>query len=240
MRKRKFIFDVDGTLTPSRGLIDPEFKKFFNEFCLNNPVYLITGSDRPKTIEQIGEDTYNLCHTVYNCSGNDVWQGNNRVRTNNWTLPELAHEWLSKQLAESTFPLRTGLHFEHRKGMVNFSIVGRNADATDRKKYVAWDEEHLERVWIADKFNLIFPELQATVGGETGIDIAPKGCDKSQVIKDFDKKDIIYFFGDKMEEGGNDYPLAQVVTNAVPVTDWQHTWDILNHIILQVGFEESF
>ena len=29
----KFIFDVDGTLTPSRGKIDDDFKKFFVEFC---------------------------------------------------------------------------------------------------------------------------------------------------------------------------------------------------------------
>ena len=28
-----YIFDVDGTLTPSRGTIDPEFKKFFLKFA---------------------------------------------------------------------------------------------------------------------------------------------------------------------------------------------------------------
>ena len=51
----KFIFDVDGTLTPSRGIIDLEFKAFFNTFCLMNDVYLVTGSDKPKTVEQISE-----------------------------------------------------------------------------------------------------------------------------------------------------------------------------------------
>ena len=65
--KTKYVFDVDGTLTPSRGLIDPEFKAFFNAFCLFNDVYLVTGSDRDKTIEQVGEDTYNLCKRVYQC-----------------------------------------------------------------------------------------------------------------------------------------------------------------------------
>ena len=52
----EFIFDVDGTLTPSRGTIDAGFKEFFMDFCNKNNVYLVTGSDRPKTIEQIGED----------------------------------------------------------------------------------------------------------------------------------------------------------------------------------------
>ena len=69
----KFIFDVDGTLTPSRGKMDYNFKAFFNTFCLVNDVYLVTGSDKPKTIEQISEGTYNLCKRVYQCSGSDVW-----------------------------------------------------------------------------------------------------------------------------------------------------------------------
>lgn len=64
--KNKFIFDVDGTLTPSRGLIDGDFAVFFSTFCAENDVYLVTGSDRDKTIEQIGEEIYSLCKRVYN------------------------------------------------------------------------------------------------------------------------------------------------------------------------------
>ena len=48
MSERLFVFDVDGTLTPSRGLIDMEFQKYFMDFCEDNFVYLITGSDRQK------------------------------------------------------------------------------------------------------------------------------------------------------------------------------------------------
>ena len=77
----KFIFDVDGTLTPSRSLIDLEFKMFFNTFCLTNDVYLVTGSDKSKTIEQISEATYNLAKRVYNCSGCDVWEQGKNVYT---------------------------------------------------------------------------------------------------------------------------------------------------------------
>ena len=223
----KFIFDVDGTLTPSRGKIDPTFKEFFNEFCRSNQVFLVTGSDKPKTVEQIGEDTYNLCHTVYQCNGNDVWQSKKHIRTNEWTLPEAPHEWLANRLTESGFPKRCGIHFEHRPGMCNFSIVGRNADQEQRKKYRKWDLETEERVWIADKFNLRFPNLEAKVGGETGIDISMKGMDKSQIVKDFDQDDILYFFGDAMHEGGNDYPLAQVVHHSKHVNGWKQTMEYL-------------
>ena len=63
----KYIFDVDGTLTPSRQKIDPNFLIFFNSFALINEVYLVTGSDRDKTIEQITHHLYCNCKRVYNC-----------------------------------------------------------------------------------------------------------------------------------------------------------------------------
>ena len=227
----KFIFDVDGTLTPSRGTIDTAFKEFFNDFCRSNQVFLVTGSDKPKTVEQIGKDTYNLCHTVYNCSGNDVWQSNKQIRTNNWKLPEEPYEWLTEELTASPFSLRTGKHFEHRIGMVNFSIVGRNANAEQREMYVDWDKRYNERDHIAHDFNLTFPEIVARPGGETGIDIAPKGSDKSQILQDFNEDDHIVFFGDRMDESGNDYPLALANYNGANyhVKGWEETWEILRN-----------
>ena len=224
----KFIFDVDGTLTPSRGVIDPEFHDWFLEFTRNNKCWLVTGSDYPKTLEQLGKDICESVVTSYNCNGNDTWFKGKRVNSSNWKLPEDAHHWLSEQLTFSSFSLRTGNHFEHRPGMCNFSVVGRNATKEQRKQYVDWDNVYEERNLIADKFNQLFPDITATVGGETGIDIAPKGRDKSQILSDFNKDDNIYFFGDRMDEGGNDYPLAQLVKYPRHVRDWQNTWEWLS------------
>ena len=231
--KRKFIFDVDGTLTPSRGRIDKNFAVWFSKFCDANDVYLVTGSDRAKTVEQVGEYIYSKCKRVYNCSGSDVYQGDRNIRKDLWHISETAHQFLENELMRSKFVLRTGNHIEQRPGMVNFSIVGRNADSLERKSYVKWDNETRERIDIAERFNLQFPSLKATVGGETGIDIAPKGSDKSQIIHDFDDSDTIIFFGDKMEPGGNDYPLAQANKKGMnyQVKDWRDTWSKLNAYI---------
>ena len=236
-RKNKFIFDVDGTLTPSRQAIDKKFAVWFKSFCQSNDVYLVTGSDRPKTIEQIGETIYNSCNRVYNCNGNDVWEKDINVKTNEWVLPEDAHEWLSIQLTESPFKIRTGLHFEHRPGMVNFSIVGRNANPEERKEYFRFDTLHNERNLIASTFNELFPDIKATVGGETGIDISPVGTDKAQIITDFKPEDNTYFFGDRMDEAGNDYPLAQVVNHTRAVKSWHQTKEYLE-IFKESGIAE--
>ena len=93
----KFIFDVDGTLTPSRQEIDMDFAVFFTDFCAENDVYLVTGSDREKTIEQVGEEIYSLADRVYNCSGSDVWDGNVNVYTSDSKLPEEAEQCLKHE-----------------------------------------------------------------------------------------------------------------------------------------------
>ena len=51
------LFDVDGTLTPSRGQMAPDFKQFFKTLPDFN---LITGSDVDKTIEQLTKQLYKL------------------------------------------------------------------------------------------------------------------------------------------------------------------------------------
>lgn len=230
----KFIFDVDGTLTPSRQSIDPAFKEFFTEFCMSNDVYLVTGSDYTKVQEQLGDYLLRWPITVYACSGNDVWAKGERLRSKDWILPEEPRKLLQSWLDVSRFPLRTGKHFEDRTGTCNFSIVGRNATLGERKLYIQHDRENRERETIALQFNMLYGEsITATIGGETGIDIYPVGWNKSQIINDFNtKEDKLYFFGDKMEPGGNDFPLKTVNINGmnIQVKNWQDTWERLNYL----------
>lgn len=230
----KFIFDVDGTLTPSRQKMDEEFSKFFFDFCTENKVYLVTGSDKNKTVEQIGNVIYGLARRAYNCSGADVYESSVNVRRSPWELPHTARVFLEDKLEESSFPLRTGLHIEERPGMINFSIVGRNATMGERKLYAKYDTKHNERNIISDLFNKQFSDMQATVGGETGLDIAPIGSDKSQILVDFDKDDSIMFFGDRCDPAGNDFPIAEALrqnfkrSKIYHVNDWKETFRILS------------
>ena len=232
---KKFILDVDGTLTPSRGRIDKAFEEWFLDFCTRHDVYLVTGSDNPKTIEQVGESIGNTCKRIYNCSGSDVYEKGKNTYTSEWSLPRDVRIWLQDKLEESSFPLRTGLHIEERPGMVNFSIVGRNATIGERKLYVKHDTANNERNYIAELFNLEFENLIARPGGETGIDISPKGADKSQIIYDFDINDTLHFYGDRMDLHGNDYPLKKVLwergnSSTHEVKDWKNTWELLKCI----------
>ena len=232
---KKFIFDVDGTLTSSRCQIDPDFRAFMLKFSWENDVYLVTGSDRKKTLEQVGEDLYNRSKIVYNCSGSDAYDGDKNVYRSDWELPWDVERFLDDELDYSSFPIRNGNHIERRPGGVNFSILGRDKDPfLGREEYMRWDKDTDERAVIADRLRSSFPGLSVALGGQTGIDIGPYGSDKSQILRDFSKDDELHFFGDRMEKGGNDYSLAEAVKewDGYPhhVKDWKETRTILEGI----------
>ena len=59
-----YIFDIVGTLTPSRLRIDETFERFSLHFMDQKKVWLITGSDKSKTVEQVGEEIWNKADRV--------------------------------------------------------------------------------------------------------------------------------------------------------------------------------
>ena len=113
-------------MTPARQSITPECLHFFYEFSTCNDVYLVTGSDRKKTIEQVTPGIYNNAKRVYNCSGSDVYEGDKNVYRDDWKLPEDVQSFLYDELDYSQFMIRNGNHIEHRPGGVNFTILGRS------------------------------------------------------------------------------------------------------------------
>ena len=223
---KKFIFDVDGTLTDSRQQIDLSFEVYMIKFCCKYDVYIVTGSDREKTVDQLGLDICYRAKRVYNCSGSDVYDKNNNVYKSNWQPYRKLINFLSDELDYSTFPHKTGNHIEHRPGGINFSILGRGKDSMKhRKEYVKWDINTTERILMSDRIKREFPDLNIQIGGQTGLDISDS--DKSQILTDFNPSDEIHFFGDMMLEGQNDYPLAKALKDmgGYPhhVKNWEDT-----------------
>jgi phosphomannomutase len=225
--KINYIFDVDGTLTPSRSKMDPTFKSWFIDWQKKHDTYLVTGSDYPKTLEQVGQEIVDNCKILFNCCGNEVRVGKLIIHASTWKPPHDLIDALDNELTTSKFPLRTGNHIEIRTGLLNFSILGRNATKDQRKEYVAWDEETNERINIALRLERQFEDIDFMLGGETGIDIYPTGKDKRQVLNFINNDWPCVFFGDKTLPGGNDYPLAISVDVAHRVENWEHTWEIL-------------
>ena len=239
--KTIYLFDIDGTLTPARREMNNDFAEFFLKFCKDNPVYLCTGSDWEKVKEQVPKGIIKASCGVFVCSGNAFWNNSGREKTK-YRAEFEPHKELIDDLElfkdSSDFPIKAGNYIEHRIGMINYSTVGRDCTQEQREEYAKWDEENGEREKIVSVLRKKYEDLAFNIGGQISIDIHPAGFDKSRAvefIRDWcDDKDIsIHFFGDRLQPGGNDYPVLKALTesdNYDKVEDFEHTWKLLKSI----------
>ena len=115
-----------------------------------------------------------------------------------------------KYISELDLPIKRGTFIEFRNGMLNISPIGRNCSHKERIEFESYDKEHKIRETLVNELKLKFQDLDLsyTIGGQISFDVFPKGWDKTQCLQyltnDFD---TIYFFGDKIEIGGNDHEL---------------------------------
>ena len=209
-----YIFDVDGTLTPSRRPMTEDFLEFFNGWTKSNPFYLVSGSDLDKIKEQVPDFILERAEGVFTCGGNKFYINNKLEYEKVFHPPNNLLTYLGQQVRESDTPVKSTNHREDRGSMLNFSVVGRDCTLEERQQYFEWDNGVGERKRIAKEIKDGWPELDAVIGGQISIDIAPVGNDKSQVIKRVKNNNInceYIFVGDRTMKGGNDYPLAKVM-----------------------------
>ena len=234
---RIFIFDVDGTLTPSRLRMTEKFAKFFDKWSYENKYYLVTGSDLDKTKEQLPIAYIDRAEAIFTCCGNQMWRDNKLIYDNKFELTSKLKNTLEVVLMSNQYPHRYGNHIEDRGSMVNFSVVGRNCTQEQREEYYEWDKEKGERRKMSIFLKNKFKDLDAVIGGQISIDIYPKGNDKSQVLNVIEQERLVppseyIFIGDGIENGGNDYPLAELMDNT-EICDWYHTkgWEHTQQIL---------
>ena len=225
-----FLFDVDGTLTPPRKPMKDSFKNYFGQWVnsvqkAGHKAFLVTGSDKHKTIEQIGLPLYRLLDGCYQSCGNELYIRDRLVKYSQWKMSANLHLDILEVLEKSKWYGRAENNIEERVGMINISAVGRSASNVLRKEYYTWDKATGERLDIVNQLSYKYPDLFFSIGGEISIDIYPKGKDKSQILKDMTGECI--FFGDKCSKGGNDFEISTMVKRSYNVSDWKQTEEIL-------------
>ena len=227
-----FLFDVDGTLTPARQPMVKAFAEFFERFATCHPVYLVSGSHYAMICEQVPEPIIQACRGIFGSSGCEYYQKGVLVHQRTHVFDPRLLRSCEAYVGRSHYPDRFGNHIEARPGMINVSVVGRNATQSQRSAYFDWDETHQERRRFTQQTNQEFPAYEASMGGQISVDIVPRGWNKASVkaalLADHPNARLI-FFGDRMSPGGNDHPLAEALKSpegrhqAIAVSSYRDT-----------------
>jgi phosphomannomutase len=222
MGRRLILFDVDGTLTLPRKVIEDRVGHFIKSLrdIEDIDVGVVGGSDLKKQMEQLGSfydgcwdwnfaenglDAYRKGDLIARASIKDHLGEANLQKLINWTL---------RYLSDIELPCKRGTFIEYRSGMLNISPIGRCCSQEERDAFEIYDNEHKIRETMVAKISAEFGEqlgLTFSIGGQISFDAFPHGWDKRYCLQFVEKENYseIHFFGDKTAPGGNDHEIFE-------------------------------
>lgn len=242
-----FLFDVDGTLSPSRQKAPEMIINMLNKLRDRVLTGFVGGSDLKKQKEQIGDNVLDIFHYGFPENGVQFYD-KGKLKDTSSILEYLGEDAYKKLvnclfvlLSEVDCPVKRGTFFELRDSMLNVSPVGRSCSQEERKEFFEYDKIHRIREKICEKVTGDFKDrkIKCSIGGEISIDIFPEGWDKTYCLRHIDESIKIYFFGDMTSKGGNDYEIfshERVIGHTV--RGCEDTFRQVNKVLKDLGIEE--
>jgi len=122
---------------------------------------------------------------------------------------------------------------EDRGSQITFSALGQKAPAELKYK---WDPTGEKKLKLRDYVAPQLLDLEVRAGGTTSIDVTMVGVDKAYGMRKLTEEmninqDDILFIGDKLQEGGNDYPVKAMGIDTIEVKCWEDTALVLEGIL---------
>lgn len=216
VKKKLFLFDVDGTLTESRQKIEQKVVDMLRELHSHPDCVLglVGGSDYKKIVEQVQHPEL---FTYMFCENGTVGYKDNKMFYEESIVKFLGEDKLKrfvnyclKYIADLDIPKKRGTFVELRKGLINVSPIGRNCSLEDRYDFIDYDNKNgvlkTFQAHLIKEFSDY--DMKFAIGGQTSVDCFPKAWDKTNCLKHLEGlfKEIL-FFGDRIDEGGNDYEI---------------------------------
>jgi phosphomannomutase len=249
--KKVLVFDLDDTLAPSKSPMPDRMIKVFSQLLREFDVCVISGgafSQFEKQVIgrlQVDDRLLERLHIMPTC-GTRYYRYN--LLDKEWQL-QYAEDLTLEDKTRITEALEKGAKqldlwvaepagaiIEDRESQITYSALGQQAELEDK---MAWDPTGEKKLALRAVVADLLPDLEVRAGGATSIDVTREGIDKAYGMKklidalDISKEEVL-FFGDKLQPGGNDYPVMQLGIDSLEVSEWQDTAGRLESILAAI------
>lgn len=253
--KKVIAFDLDGTLAPSKSPLPDRMGTAVSRLLEHFEVCVISGGKFEQFQKQLlnglhtGPANLERLHIMPTCGTRYMryaavkgeWQKIYAEDFNEAEKKEIIAV-LGKVTKDLGYVEKEtyGEIIEDRGSQVSWSAYGQDLvdvlgeEGVRRKE--AWDPDNRKKLQIRDAAAELLPDFEVRAGGLTTIDITKPGIDKAygmQKLMDMlgiGKEDIL-FLGDRLGEGGNDYPVKEFGIDCLEVSRWEDTALVVEGIL---------
>ncbi|HSX58021.1 MAG TPA: HAD-IIB family hydrolase [Candidatus Saccharimonadales bacterium] len=253
--KDLIVFDLDGTLAPTKSTIDQEMSKLLEDLLNVKKVAVIGGGKMELFQEQLldnlkvpDESLKNLflfptTATTFYKHENGEWKQIYFHKLSQEEVDKIMAAF-DKVLKEVEYkPEKTyGKIIENRGSQITWSALGQDVVKVLGDKGVElkneWRNENTPlKLKIAKMLQEELPNLEVHAAGYTSIDITKPGIDKAYGLHQIEeylgiKIENMLFVGDAIFEGGNDYAITKTPVDYVQVKDTQATKEVIKSVLL--------
>jgi hypothetical protein len=246
--KKLIVFDLDGTLAPSKSSLAPKTAALLHDLLGIIKVAVISGgaweqfekqllTDLPKDSCLANLSLLPTCGTKF-LQYNGKWT---QLYSEDLTAEQRKKiiDSLNKAVDETGYRAKKlwGEAIEDRGSQVTFSALGQQAPLAEKEK---WDPDFAKRKKIKAILDKLIPEFSIRMGGATSIDVTKPGIDKAYGIGKL--RDTLHlslkemvFIGDALFPGGNDYPAEKAGVVSIPVKGPDDTNLVIKTILACLG-----
>lgn len=247
--KKLIAFDLDDTLAITKSPITDKMSELLGELLENFQVCVISGGAyhqfKVQVIEnlQVKHHLLQNLHVMPTCGTRyyryeDVNKKWNLIYAED--LPEEQRKEIIDIVESSAREMGLwtdnpyGEIIEDRISQISISMLGQRAPA--EKKYEWFEKNNEKRLKLRKIIEEKLPEFEVRAGGTTTIDITKIGIDKAygmeKLINELEiSKEEILFVGDKLQEGGNDYPVKAMGIDCIEVRNHEDTELVVETIL---------
>jgi phosphomannomutase len=245
-------FDLDDTLAPSKSKIAPQMADLLAELSRYVQICVISGGRFEQFQTQVLEpidvalgkdartsdlDQFHLmptCGTQYYEWIGDKWSciyAENLSQTEKTAVIDVLTLG-ARQLGLWTSQV-WGPRIEDRGSQVTFSALGQLAPTAAKS---AWDPSGSKKERLRSFAADLLPDLEVRSGGSTSVDVTRKGVDKAYGMRrivarlGITNSDVL-FVGDRLDPGGNDYPVKAMGIDCFAVSQWEETAAYVDRLV---------